>query len=63
MIVKIRYEEELEVLEMPMSDIQTFIDLVKAHGYEDSEGTIYEFQNARVEYPRTVMIYLETDAS
>jgi hypothetical protein len=59
MIVKIYCEDELEILEMPIKDVQTFIDLIEAHGYEDADGEYYKFKNAQVEYPKTTWIYVE----
>jgi hypothetical protein len=51
-------EEALETIEVPVCDVQALIDLVEEHGYEDSDGTIYDFNDARVEYGRKVVIYL-----
>lgn len=59
--VEIRYEDDLELLEVPVRDVEIFIQLIRKYGYEDDEGQIYKFSTVRVEYPKTVRIYLELD--
>jgi hypothetical protein len=62
MLVQMYEDGPLETLEMPVRDAQTFVDLVKAHGYEDAEGQQYDFVSARVEYPKKLVIYLSKDS-
>lgn len=61
MIIKYFSEDVLEALEVPVRDVQPMIDLVKQHGYEDSDGAQYKFARAQVEYGNNVFIYLNTE--
>ena len=58
MKVEITSDSEVrETLEIPVQEVQPFIDLIKAHGYEDSEGNRYTFAYAQVE-PKKIVIYI-----
>ena len=61
MKIVIRHEDELEELELPIQDIQPFIDLMKAHGYMDAEGTEYKFGEAYVEHRAKVVILVRVE--
>jgi hypothetical protein len=58
MIVQFFAQEVLETVDVPIREVQAFIDLVKENGYEDGNGERHEFIEAKVEYPKKVTIYL-----
>lgn len=37
----------LETVELPVSEIPAFVNLVKAFGFEDSDGEEYQFNSAK----------------
>ena len=61
MIVQFFCDEVLETVDVPVRDVQAFIDLVKENGYEDGDGERHDFIEAKVEYPRKVTIYLTSN--
>lgn len=38
----------LETVELPASEVPAFVNLVKAFGFEDSDGEEYQFNSAKV---------------
>ena len=60
--VELYCQKVLETVELPISDAQAFIDLVKDNGYEDGEGERYHFIEAKIEYREKAVIYLYPDS-
>ena len=38
----------LDTVELPASEVPAYVNLVKSHGFEDSDGEEYKFNNAKV---------------
>ena len=38
----------IETVELPVAEIPAYVELVKSHGFEDSNGEEYKFNGAKV---------------
>jgi hypothetical protein len=48
----------LQTIEMPMAEIEPFLELVRKYGYQDKEGTEWAFVSAQVDADQEVNIFL-----
>ena len=61
MRVVIYCDGELDRTEIDIKDLESTINLIREYGYEDTEGIIYIFDCARIEYSFTVFIYVKVE--
>lgn len=48
----------LQVISLPMAEIEPFIQLVRKYGYQDDEGNELMFISAQVDADREINIFL-----
>ena len=48
MKVELYYEETIETIIMPVSEISAFVSLMKDFGFEDSNGEVYKYRDASI---------------
>jgi hypothetical protein len=48
----------LQTIQMPMAEIEPFLELVRTYGYQDKEGNEWEYVSAQVDADKEVNIFL-----
>jgi hypothetical protein len=51
-------DEELESIDVDIKDVQTYIDLIDEHGYQDMDGNEYTYAYSRMDAGFEMYIYL-----